>query len=380
MVLPSPPPGVIVDSMNQKSVRLHDIATAVPAYRYSQEEALQFMLDRFEGDAKTSRFLRKLYPATAIEQRYSVLPDFDCEPAERILYDRDAGFTPEPSTAKRNDVFVGESNRLAVAAAEKLLSQQPQFDRALITHVVTVTCTGFSAPGFDFHLIRSLGLSPKVHRVHVGFMGCFAAFPALKLARDICIANPDARVLIVDIEVCSLHFQQKRQLDVLVANALFADGAAAALVSAHEDDAPGRSFVLEEFHSLIIDESENDMAWILGETGFDMKLTSYVPALIEKNIGGVVSNLIQGSTDEIDIWAIHPGGRDILDRAADTLGIDRSELTPSYEVLRDFGNMSSVTIFFVLQKILADDRSGTVFAAAFGPGLTVESGKLIKEL
>lgn len=338
------------------------------------------MLDRFEGDPRTSRFLRKLYPATAIDQRYSVLPDYACEPVERLLYDPEGDFSPEPSTAKRNDVFVGESNRLALESVRKLFAQQPDFDRNRVTHLITVTCTGFSAPGFDFFLIRELGLSPTVHRLSVGFMGCFAAFPALKTARDICVANPDARVLIVDIELCSLHFQQKRKLDVLVANALFADGAAAALVSAHPEDSRGPSYALERFHSLIIDESENDMAWLIGETGFDMKLSSYVPALIEKNIGAVVSNLIGTDIEEIDIWAIHPGGRDILDRAADTLGIDRSELGPSYDVLREYGNMSSVTIFFVLQKILADSREGTVFAAAFGPGLTVEAAKLRKAL
>jgi predicted naringenin-chalcone synthase len=205
-------------------------------------------------------------------------------------------------------------------------------------------------------------------------MGCFAAFPALKLAQSLVASDPGAQVLIVDVEACTLHFQKDFQPDVVVANALFADGAAAVLVGGE----PG-PYRLHDFRSHIIPGSEGDMAWIIGETGFDMKLSSYVPRLIEGNIGAVLERLFAASgwdRDELKLWAVHPGGRAILDKTAQVLGLTAGELEVSYDVLRRFGNMSSVTIFFVLREILDRGRKGKLFACAFGPGLTVESAFL----
>ncbi len=243
-----------------------------------------------------------------------------------------------------------------------------------ITHLITVSCTGFSAPGFDYHLVKEFGLAPSIHRFHIGFMGCFAAFPALKLAQSLVRSCPGAQVMIVDVEACTLHFQKDFQPDVVVANALFADGAAALLVSAE----PG-PLQLHDFRSHIIPGSENDMAWIIGETGFDMKLSSYVPRLIEGNIQAILDRLFAGSDwdrSELKLWAVHPGGRAILDKTAQVLGLTNGELAVSYDVLRQYGNMSSVTIFFVLREILNRGEKGKLFACAFGPGLTVESGFL----
>jgi predicted naringenin-chalcone synthase len=207
------------------------------------------------------------------------------------------------------------------------------------------------------------------------------------MARDICKARPGAHVLIVAVELCSLHFQQKTDLDFLIANSLFADGAAAVLVgpalSAEQarndagDRGRGAQLILDGFMSRIIPGTEKDMAWKIGENAFDMRLSAYVPRLIEQNIRSIINELLL-TTDtafaDIDIWAIHPGGRAILDRTAAVLSISESALFHSYEVLRQYGNMSSATIFFVLQRILENRKSGTVFATAFGPGLTVESG------
>jgi predicted naringenin-chalcone synthase len=339
------------------------------------------MLERHADDRRTTRFLRRIYPATAIERRHTVVGDYFVPPEQRVLYPKDGSFAPEPTTSSRNRIFAEESDRLSLEVSARLLDRMPSFDRGRITHLITVSCTGFAAPGFDFHLMRDLGLSPDTHRFHLGFMGCFAAFPAMKLAQSICRADPDARVLICIVELCSLHFQQKTDLDTLVANALFSDGVSAALVSACAEDSADTRLRLDRFLTRTIENSEGDMAWIIGETGFDMKLSAYVPQLIQENVASLVDDLLSRARkrrSEIDIWAFHPGGRAILDRASETLQIPKKELQVSYEVLRDYGNMSSATIMFVLERILRDSRYGTVFAAAFGPGLTVESGLLEK--
>jgi predicted naringenin-chalcone synthase len=203
----------------------------------------------------------------------------------------------------------------------------------------------------------------------------------LKLAHTICRAEPDARVLVVAVELCSLHAQPTSEPDTLVASALFADGAAACLVSTHRDDGRGPRLVLKAFHSEYLPDSEEDMAWKIGDAGFEMRLSAYVPKLLEANIVPVIGRLSRKSGVElkdITLWAIHPGGRAILEKLEKTLNLKPFDLSASYEVLRDYGNMSSPTVLFVLKKILDRPVSGTVFSAAFGPGLTVETGVLEK--
>jgi predicted naringenin-chalcone synthase len=372
------------------------IGTCVPPTSYTQQFALDFLTRLSAFSDKERRFLRRLYQNTAIDKRHTVIDDYGKDPSAYTFYPKNDQLLPEPGLEARNDVFIRESDRLSEQAARSLFSTLPEFDPQAVTDLVTVTCTGFSAPGFDLHLVKALGLRRDIHRSHIAFMGCYAGFPALRLARDICVANPGAHVLIVAVELCTLHFQLKPQLDFMIANALFADGAAAVLVGPASDagavaDAgpggpaqgggassrQGPRLLLEGFASRIIPESEQAMAWKIGERAFDMRLSAYVPRLIEANIRAIVEDLLGAAGDalgDIDIWAIHPGGRAILDRSAAALNIPESELVHSYEVLREYGNMSSATIFFVLRRILEDRRSGTVFATAFGPGLTVESG------
>jgi len=355
-------------------VFIRALATALPEFKSQQSEIEAFML-KVVGDTDRKRsFIRKIYASSAIETRYSVIPDYRLPTAERTFFPKNDALDPVPTTAQRNALFCVEANNLAALAVRRLFDQLPSFDPRAVTHLITVSCTGFSAPGFDFHLVKEFDLSPGIHRFHIGFMGCFAAFPALKLARSLVQSTPGAQVLIVDVEACTLHFQKDFQPDVVVANALFADGAAALLVSA--DEGPLR---LHDFRSHIIPGSENDMAWIIGEHGFDMKLSSYVPRLIEGNIQDILDRLFADSgwsRDELKLWAVHPGGRAILDKTAQVLGLVNHELQVSYDVLRQYGNMSSVTIFFVLKEILGRGQKGKLFACAFGPGLTVESGFL----
>lgn len=350
------------------------IATAVPEFQSQQSEIEAFMLKVVGQTDRQKSFIRKIYENSSIDTRYSVIPDYRVPTDQRAFFPKNDTLEPVPTTAQRNALFCVEANNLATLAARRLFDQLPGFSPQTITHLITVSCTGFSAPGFDYHLVKEFELSPSIHRFHIGFMGCFAAFPALKLAQSLVRSTPGAQVLIVDVEACTLHFQKDFEPDVVVANALFADGAAALLVSSE----PG-PLALHDFRSHIIPGSEDDMAWIIGETGFDMKLSSYVPRLIEGNIQTILDRLFADSgwsRDELKLWAVHPGGRAILDKTAKVLGLENNELGVSYDVLRRFGNMSSVTIFFVLKEILAKGTKGKLFACAFGPGLTVESAFL----
>ena len=359
--------------MNSTPVYLNSLVTVVPDTAIPQRKIRDFMLETLGDTPRHRSFIEKIYEGSAIETRHSVIADYGLPKAEHTFFTAAEG-EPEPSTAKRNALFVVEADKLAFRAVRKLFDSLPGFEPSQVTHLITVSCTGFSAPGFDYHLFREFGLAPGIHRFHLGFMGCFAAFPALKLAQSLVKSNPGAQVLIVDVELCTLHFQKTFELDVVVANALFADGASAALLSAN----PG-PLQLHDFRSHIIPGSENDMAWIIGETGFDMKLSSYVPRLIEGNIQAVLDRLFADSgwaRNELELFAVHPGGRAILDKTAAVLGLTHGELDVSYNVLRNYGNMSSVTVFFVLRELLDQGRKGKLFSCAFGPGLTVESAFL----
>jgi len=310
-----------------------------------------------------------------------VINDYGKNPSEYTFYPKNEKMLPEPSTMQRNDLYIKESNRLSLVAVQNLLKKVSPEVKNKITHIITVSCTGFSAPGFDFHIVKELKLNPSIDRFHIGFMGCYAAFPALKLAKSICDSDSDARVLVVNVELCSLHFQQKFEPDIIVANAIFSDGVSACLVSSNEEDSEGAKFILNSFHSHLIPDSEEDMAWKIGMYGFDMKLSYYVPKLIDANILQIMESLLQKARikkDDIDVWAIHPGGKAILEKLASTLGLTKEDLSISYEVLWEYGNMSSSTIFFVLEKILERKKAKIIFTAAFGPGLTVETGVMEK--
>ncbi len=362
---------------DRRAVFLHRIGTSVPETSYTQEFALRFLLDLQGGDERVGRFLRRIYRDTAIGKRHTVIDDYGKDPAEFTFHPPNPSLKPEPSTARRNQRFVREADRLSLAAVRDLLGKLPGFETDRITHLITVSCTGFSAPGFDLHLLKGLPLRTDLQRFHLGFMGCYAAFPALRLARHVCLSEPDARVLVVIVELCTLHFQQKPDPDTMVANALFADGVSAALVSARPEDAAGARLLLHRFASRVLPGSEGQMSWTIGDTGFDMRLSAYVPRLIQENIGPIVEDLFRRAgvrREEIELWAIHPGGRAILERVEQALGLTRDRLQASWDVLREYGNMSSATLLFVLQRILQGRETGKLFAAAFGPGLTIESG------
>lgn len=252
-----------------------------------------------------------------------------------------------------------------------------KLDITRVTHLITVSCTGVSAPGLDLELVEALGLPPTTFRTSVNFMGCYAAVHALKLADALIGADTGARVLIVCTELCTLHFQQEPTTDNMLSSLLFGDGSAAVLMT--RDDHPLEGISLKSFYSEIVPKGKSEMTWDLSSTGFRMTLSPYVADLIDADFGGLVGRALEKSRirkEDVRHWCIHPGGKKILDTIAKNLSLPESRLDHSYETLQLFGNMSSPTILFVLQRIMArleSGRSERIFGAAFGPGLTMET-------
>jgi predicted naringenin-chalcone synthase len=284
-----------------------------------------------------------------------------------------------PSTGVRNQVYRAEAPALFAAAATDAL-ERAGVAASEVTHVVTVSCTGFFAPGPDFLLVRDLGIPPTAERSHLGFMGCAAAIPALRTAAQICAARPDAVVLVVCAELCSLHLRASSDPDQIVASAVFADGAAAAVVST-TPRLPGPVFELDGFATAVTADGESDMDWTIGDEGFRMVLTAEVPRIVGREIRDAVAAAGAPDPAEVLAWAVHPGGRSILDRVQSGLALADAALAPSREVLRAHGNMSSATVLFILQRLLADPAlpdGAPAMAIAFGPGLTVETARLTR--
>lgn len=370
--------------------RIRSIETRVPDTVLPQD----VVRDIFRRQPGTSRLAQRLigaaFDGSAIDTRHTVIAELGGEPApgEPVFYGVEDGLIRNPGTGIRNDVYAREAPALLVGASQAALDASG-FTAADVTHVITVSCTGFFAPGPDYVLVRALGLGTDTQRYHLGFMGCYGAFPALRSATQFCAADPEAVVLVVCLELCSLHIRSSDDPDSIVAASVFADGAAAAIVSAREDGGTGPSLELDAFSTAITSDGEADMAWTISDHGFEMVLSSYVPQIIGKAIAGALAPVLRtvdGAVDDpsaaIDHWAIHPGGRSILDRVESTMGLSPTQLAPSREVLRTVGNMSSGTVLFILRRILHDEDGGQdgarVCAMAFGPGLTVESAMMTR--
>ncbi len=326
------------------------------------------------SDRKLERLTARVYRQSGIDKRHSVIRDFSQGGTENVFFEADGTFK-HLSTKTRNDLYTEEATRLFVCAAKRALARS-EFEPAAVTHVVTVSCTGFFAPGPDYRIVRDLGLSDATERYHVGFMGCYAAFPALRMAQAFCEADADAVVLVVSVELCTLHLRPPTDVDSIIATSVFADGGAAAVVSARTP--VGAALQLEHLASTLTPTGEQDMAWTIGDEGFNMVLSTYVPQILEANMKGVVEPFLGAAgvgPADVAHWAVHPGGRAILDKVESALELAPERLSASRRVLNDYGNMSSATVLFVLKEVLAEASAGErVYATAFGPGLTVESG------
>jgi predicted naringenin-chalcone synthase len=351
------------------------IGTANPPTRIAQAQISTFMAKALGMNAVEERRLRMIYRATAIDFRHSVIDDYN-KFTDFSFFPNHEFLEPFPTTAQRMRLYEQYAVNLALQSCNNCLKNKNIVPK--ITHLITVSCTGMYAPGLDIELIEKLGLSPHTQRIAINFMGCYAAFNALKVADAICRANPISKVLIVDVELCTIHFQKENTEDHLLANAIFADGAATLLVESQHDES--KAIGLEAFHCDLATEGKNDMAWFVRDFGFEMRLSSYVPNLLESKMKDLTDRLLQKinlNFDEIDVFAIHPGGRKILETVEKCLKISVEQNKYAYEILRNFGNMSSVTILFVLKNIWDNypsaKKESHILSMAFGPGLTVES-------
>ncbi|TVT41141.1 type III polyketide synthase [Hymenobacter setariae] len=356
------------------------IGTALPTYRLAQPVIADFMARALELDDSGARKLRALYRVSGIEHRYSVLPDYGRTLGDYEFFPNTPGLEPFPSVSPRMAAYRREALPLALAAAQDSLRQAPGVAADSLTHLITVSCTGMYAPGLDIELVQALGLRPSVRRTCVNFMGCYAAVNALRLADGIVRADPAARVLVVSVELCTLHFQKSHAEDHIVSNALFSDGAAATLVLGQPLPGPAPYLAMQAFHCGLEPKGTRDMAWHIGDTGFEMTLSGYVPALIERGIGQLIAGLLHElpvQLADIRQFALHPGGRKILEAIEQALGLSKADNRFAYQVLRDYGNMSSATVLFVLRELLAAatpaDNGAPVLSCAFGPGLTLEA-------
>ena len=379
------------------AVSIVGLGTALPPFAYAQREIEALMRRWIGGERRVDRTLARVYAHSGIETRHSVLHEFGAGAEAGLFGDVSGGAFARPGTAARNDRYGVEAPRLLETAARRALSSAPPHLRGRVSHVVTVSCTGFQAPGVDDHLVRALALPASTERYHLGFMGCYAAFPALRMARAFCLADPEAVVLVASVELCTLHLDPGRDVDSILSTSVFADGATAAVVSAATLDPSERTLPgLEMLASTttLTSEGKQDMAWTIGDHGFDMVLTSYVPRVLEAEAATAVAPLLRTggvSLADVDAWAVHPGGRAILDKVELGLGLPEASLAASRAVLSQAGNMSSASVLFVLERLLGgaspDAAAGAapperlpdgalVAALAFGPGLTVDSALL----
>lgn len=348
------------------------IATAVPDNCFPQMQIAEFMAAALQMDDYNQRRLKALYRSTKIAQRYSVLSDYGKLPEAYTFYPNTADLEPFPSVSQRMTAYKKYALPLCLKAIAKLSNTEN------ITHIITVSCTGMYAPGIDIEIIAALQLNTHIQRTAINFMGCYGAFNGLKMADTICKADAKAKVLLVCVELCTLHFQKKMDEDFLLSNALFADGAAAVLVEAQANENT-KALALKSFFCDLYFEGKQDMAWQVGDLGFEMTLTSYIPKLVKAGIKALIDKLLQNAglnAHEISLYAMHPGGKAILEAIEKALEISEEENKYAYSVLKNYGNMSSCTVLFVLEEILKDSKNQkgqNILSCAFGPGLTLES-------
>lgn len=345
---------------------LNRVAVAVP--EHNVHSAFIGFAERMLKDRRARMLFERMVARSEIKRRWSCLAA--ARPASNESLDAEGFYTLGrfPTTAERMGRYEREAPALAVKAVERLELGPAQQQ---ITHLIVTSCTGLSAPGIDFELMRRCNLNPSIERTIVGFMGCNAAINALKLGRHVVRSRPDARVLVVSVELCTLHLHESGDIDRLLSFLLFGDGCAAALVSAEPT-----GFALDGFHAEVVPTSAEQITWTIGNSGFDMTLSGQVPATIANALRSGSSRVLSGaSADAIDLWAVHPGGRTVLDAVEDAFNLAETALAPSRSILRDYGNMSSPTVLFVLESMMRQNVSPGArgCAMAFGPGLTAET-------
>lgn len=347
---------------------INRIATAVPDHDVHQ--AFVDFADGMLEDPRVKPVFQRMAQRSGIGHRYSVLtPEREAQTTEFTInaheFYRLGAF---PGTAARMDVFERFAPPLARRAVDSLALSDAE--RQGITHVIVTSCTGLYAPGLDFDIVQHLGLPPSTERTMIGFMGCYAAINALKTARHIVRSEPSAKVLTVNLELCTLHLQQTQELEQVLSFLVFGDGCAAALVSAEPV-----GFAMDSFRCLLIPGSKELITWRIRELGFDMFLSGQVPGEIGKALGTTSHEMLgDWNAQDVALWGVHPGGKSVLDAVERGLALAPGALTSSREVLDRYGNMSSATVMFVLERLMEKARPGEKGCAmSFGPGLTAET-------
>lgn len=345
---------------------INSIGLAKAPHAHAQNDIYQFIRSMYQIPDEDHEKMARLYDRSEIETRYSVVDDFSLPKNEWTFFEKEGSTTVE----KRMKLYFELAPQLGLEAVSNCATAN---ELKKITHLITVSCTGMSAPGLDIQLMQQLQLASDIRRSSINFMGCYAAIHAIKQANDICRSHRHANVLIVDVELCTIHFQNQYSLDNIASSLLFADGAAACRIS----NEPGM-YSIEDFYSEIALDGYKDMAWDISSTGFQMTLSNYIPSLIAKYIEPMLMHSLSNmniSKHDIQHWAIHPGGKKIISEIQHVFSLLPDDVEVSKSVLNDYGNMSSATILFVLermrQKIVSSNE--TVYAVAFGPGLTIES-------
>ncbi len=348
------------------------IGLALPSHSISQADAA-VISRRFAGDDATKdQLFGVLYRRSGVENRHCVVLDrSNGESSVRQSFYQEV----PPSTSERMRSFEREAGPLAIAAAQRALDRA-RVSPHRVTHIVTVSCSGFHSPGFDTALIKSLPLRPDVARTHVGFMGCHGALNGLRVARAFTESDPSSCVLVCAVELCSLHHQYGWDANKIVANALFADGAAAVVGLGADLPTTTDGLRIVSNGSTLIVDSEDAMSWRIGDEGFVMSLSARVPMLIARELRPWLESWLKGqglTIGSVGSWAVHPGGPRILGAVLESLGLPRSALSHSFEVLAQYGNMSSPTVLFILDRLHRAGAPRPWVAMAFGPGLAVET-------
>ena len=348
------------------TAHINRIATAVP-----QHDVHKAFIDFAAGllpEGTVRNLFRRMARLSAIERRYSFVDPISTE--DGSWRDAEQVYVPGdfPTTARRMELFEQFAPQLAHCALDKLALTDEE--RREITHVIVTSCTGLYAPGLDFEVVKHLGLDPSVERTMIGFMGCYAAINALKSAHHIVRSEPLAKVLVLNLELCSLHFQETHELEQVLSFLLFADGCSAGLISAQQ-----HGLAIDSFLALNIPQTSKMITWRIGGLGFDMHLSGEVPGEIGRALKETGDRITRGKDPHsIDLWAVHPGGRSILDAVEKGLSLPADALSCSRDILARYGNMSSATVMFVLQQVMKRAQSGQQGCAmSFGPGLTAET-------
>lgn len=344
------------------------IGTALPENKLSQKELKTTLIQGLQLPTKLKRWFELIFDAGKIETRYSVLSDFKKELASSPFFG-DTFPLKEPSMGLRNKIYKEKAPELALKAVKKALENW-KGDPKEITDVLSVSCTGVLAPGIEAYLVDQLKLNPATGRLGINMMGCFGAFKGLSTAAALVAQDPKRKVLVVCTELCSLHFFRSEKREVLLGSALFGDGSGACVVGVEDE----KLWQIENFRSEIIPETSREMTWEAGDLAFEMVLTSKVPKAVQKCIRHFVQNLVKKDSLEGFHWALHPGGKAILEGIERAVGLSPEQTQASWNILKNCGNMSSATLLFVLEKMMGTPN---IISLGFGPGLSIEGMRLV---